>query len=164
MHPYYLFKDLITIFAFLFVYFFLISYAPEFLGDPENNIPGNPLVTPSAIVPEFYLLPFYAILRSISSKIIGVIAMLLAILILLILPFVDFSIIRGNAFKLLSKLLFGFFVVNFILLGAIGSMHIEPPFIIIGQLATIFYFAYFVVLLPLVSILENVLFYLAIKR
>lgn len=164
MHPYYLFKDLITIFAFLFVYFYLISYYPEYLGDPENNIPGNPLVTPPAIVPEFYLLPFYAILRSISSKIVGVIAMLLAILILLVLPFVDFSIVRGNAFKLLSKLLFGFFAVNFILLGAIGSMHIEVPFILLGQLATIFYFSYFIILLPLVSILENVLFYLAIKR
>jgi ubiquinol-cytochrome c reductase cytochrome b subunit len=90
--------------------------------------------------------------------------MLLAILILLILPFVDYSIIRGNAFKILSKLLFGFFVVNFILLGAIGSMHIEIPFIIIGQFATIFYFAYFILLLPLISLLENILFFLAIKR
>jgi len=80
MHPYYLFKDTVTIFLFLFVYLFLIFYSPELLGDPENNIPGNPLVTPTAIVPEFYLLPYYAILRSISSKIVGVIAMLLAIL------------------------------------------------------------------------------------
>lgn len=164
MHPYYLFKDTVTIFAFLFIYFFLISYYPESLGDPENNIPGNPLVTPAAIVPEFYLLPFYAILRSISSKIIGVIAMLLAILILLVLPYVDFSIIRGNAFKFLSKLLYGFFCANFILLGIIGSMHIEVPYIALGQFSTIFYFSYFVILLPLISILENILFYLAIKR
>lgn len=90
--------------------------------------------------------------------------MLLAILILLILPFVDFSIIRGNAFKLISKLLFGFFVINFILLGIIGAMHIEIPYFFIGQIATIFYFSYFILFLPLISILENILFYLAIKR
>lgn len=164
MHPYYLFKDTVTIFLFLFVYLFLIFYSPELLGDPENNIPGNPLVTPTAIVPEFYLLPYYAILRSISSKIIGVIAMLLAILVLLILPFVDLSIVRGNAFKSISKIFFSLFCANFILLGIIGSMHIEVPFILLGQLSTIFYFSYFVIILPLISILENILFYLAIKQ
>lgn len=164
MHPYFIFKDAITIFAFLIAYFFLIAYYPEYLGDPENNIPGNPLVTPTAIVPEFYLLPFYAILRSISDKLLGVIAMLLAILILLALPFVDFSIIRGNAFKALSKALYGFFMANFILLGALGAVHIEVPFITVGQICTVFYFSYFIVLLPVVSVLENVLFYLAIRR
>lgn len=164
MHPYFLFKDTITIFVFIFAYFFLISYYPEYLGDPENNIPGNPLVTPPAIVPEFYLLPFYAILRSISNKLLGVIAMLFAILILLALPFVDFSIVRGNAFKAISKFFYGFFVVNFLLLGALGAVHIEVPFILLGQLATIFYFSYFIILLPGISILENILFYLAIKR
>lgn len=164
MYPYFIFKDTITIFAFLIAYFFLIAYYPEYLGDPENNIPANPMVTPPAIVPEFYLLPFYAILRSISNKLLGVIAMLAAILILLTLPFMDFSIIRGNAFKVLSKLLYGFFIVNFLLLGALGAMHIEVPFILLGQLATIFYFSYFLILLPLISILENILFYLAIKR
>ena len=164
MHPYFIFKDSITVFVFLFFYFFLVSYYPEYLGDPENNIPGNPMVTPAAIVPEFYLLPFYAILRSIPDKLLGVIAMLAAILILLILPFVDFSIIRGNAFKVLSKILYAFFIVNFLLLGALGAMHIEVPFVLISQIATIFYFGYFILLLPLISILENILFYLAIKR
>lgn len=115
-------------------------------------------------MPEFYLLPFYAILRSISSKILGVIAMLVAILILLVLPFVDFSIVRGNAFKPISKLLFGFFCVNFLLLGALGAMHIEVPFVGLSQFATVFYFSYFIILLPGISILENILFYLAIKR
>lgn len=164
MYPYFIFKDAITVFIFLFVYFFLIFYFPEYLGDPENNIPGNPMVTPAAIVPEFYLLPFYAILRSIPDKLLGVLAMLAAILILLVLPFVDYSIIRGNAFKVLSKVLYGFFIVNFILLGALGAMHIEVPFVFLSQLATAYYFGYFIILLPAVSILENVLFYLAIKR
>jgi ubiquinol-cytochrome c reductase cytochrome b subunit len=115
-------------------------------------------------VPEFYLLPFYAILRSIPDKLGGVIAMLAAILILLTLPFVDFSIIRGNAFKTISKLLYGIFVCNFILLGCLGAQHIEVPFILLGQISTIIYFAYFLILLPGVSLLENILFYLAIKR
>lgn len=164
MHPFFLFKDTVTIFAFLFAYLFLISYAPEFLGDPENNIPGNPLVTPQAIVPEFYLLPFYAILRSISSKILGVIAMLAAILILLALPYVDFSIIRGNAFKTISKVFYGFFVVNFILLGALGAVHIEVPFILLGQISTFIYFAYFIIFIPVISLLENTLFYLGMEN
>jgi ubiquinol-cytochrome c reductase cytochrome b subunit len=163
MHPYFIFKDCITILLYLFLYLFLICYIPEYLGEPDNNIEGNPLVTPPAIVPEFYLLPFYAILRSIPSKLGGVIIMLIAILILLALPYLDFSIIRGNAFKIISKLLFGFFCCNFILLGLIGAMHIEYPFYQIGQIATIFYFSYFIILLPLISILENILFYLTIK-
>lgn len=164
MAPYFLFKDLITIFVFLFVYCILVFYFPNALGDSDNNIEGNPLVTPAAIVPEFYLLPFYAILRSIPSKLGGVITMLAAILILLALPFVDFSIIRGNAFKAISKLLYGLFICNFILLGCLGAQHIEVPFILLGQVATVIYFAYFIILLPLVSLLENILFYLAIKR
>lgn len=164
MAPYFLFKDLITIFVFLLVYCTLVFYFPNALGDSENNIEGNPLVTPAAIVPEFYLLPFYAILRSIPSKLGGVITMLAAILILLALPFVDFSIIRGNAFKAISKLLYGLFICNFILLGCLGAQHIEVPFILLSQIATVFYFAYFIVLLPMVSLLENILFYLAIKR
>ena len=164
MAPYFLFKDLITIFVFLLVYSILVFYAPNMLGDSDNYIEGNPLVTPAAIVPEFYLLPFYAILRSIPSKLGGVVTMLAAILILLALPFVDFSIIRGNAFKAISKLLYGLFVCNFILLGCLGAQHIEVPFILLGQVATVFYFAYFIVLLPLVSLLENILFYLAIKK
>jgi len=164
MAPYFLFKDLITIFVFLLVYSILVFYFPNALGDTENYIEGNPLVTPAAIVPEFYLLPFYAILRSIPDKLGGVIAMLAAILILLTLPFVDFSIIRGNAFKTISKLLYGIFVCNFILLGCLGAQHIEVPFILLGQISTIIYFAYFLILLPGVSLLENILFYLAIKR
>ncbi|ANB10909.1 cytochrome b (mitochondrion) [Sugiyamaella lignohabitans] len=134
------------------------------LGDTENYMEGNPLVTPAAIVPEFYLLPFYAMLRSMPSKLGGVMTMLAAMLILLALPFVDFSIIRGNAFKVISKLLYGLFVCNFILLGLLGAQHIEVPFILLGQVATVMYFGYFMVLLPAVSMLENMLFYLAIKK
>ena len=118
------------------------------------------MVTPASIVPEFYLLPFYAILRAIPSKLGGVIAMVAAILILMILPISDRSIVRGNAFKVLSKVLYGLFLCNFLLLGALGSQHIEAPFIALGQFATVFYFAYSIVLLPAITMLENILFYM----
>lgn len=161
MHPYFMFKDLITVFLFLLVYSTMVFYFPNALGDVENYVEGNPLVTPAAIVPEFYLLPFYAILRSIPSKLLGVIAMLAAILILLLLPTLDRSIIRGNTFRVISKLFYFFFICNFILLGALGAQHIEIPFIVIGQVATAIYFAYFLIIIPGVSILENTLFYIA---
>jgi ubiquinol-cytochrome c reductase cytochrome b subunit len=161
MHPYFIFKDLITIFVFLLVYSTMVFYFPNALGDVENYIEGNPLVTPAAIVPEFYLLPFYAILRSIPSKLLGVITMLAAILILLALPVLDRSIIRGNTFRVISKFFYFIFICNFILLGAIGAQHIEVPFVLIGQIATVLYFGHFLVFIPVISILENTLFYIA---
>ena len=127
---------------------------------PDNYIPGNPLVTPASIVPEWYLLPFYAILRSIPDKLGGVIAMFGAILILLVLPITDRSVIRGNTFKIFSKTLFFLFIYNFLLLGQLGQLHVEVPFIELGQIATLNYFLYFLVLVPAISTLENILFYI----
>ena len=127
---------------------------------PDNYIPGNPLVTPASIVPEWYLLPFYAILRSIPDKLGGVIAMFSAILILLILPITDRSVVRGNTFKLISKFFFFLFIYNFFLLGQLGQLHVEVPFILLGQIATFNYFLYFLVLIPAISTLENILFYI----
>ena len=130
---------------------------------PDNYIPGNPMVTPASIVPEWYLLPFYAILRSIPDKLGGVIAMFGALLILLILPVTDRSIIRGNAFKILSKFSFYIFIFNFFLLGNLGQLHVEVPFIQLGQFATVYYFSYFLILVPVISSLENILFYIGNK-
>lgn len=118
------------------------------------------MVTPASIVPEWYLLPFYAILRSIPDKLGGVIAMFAAILILLILPITDRSVVRGNTFKVLSKFFFYLFVFNFILLGNLGQLHVEVPFIELGQYATAFYFSYYIIIVPVVSSIENVLFYI----
>ena len=118
------------------------------------------MVTPPSIVPEWYLLPFYAILRSIPDKLGGVIAMFAAILILLILPITDRSVIRGNSFKVLSKFFFYLFVFNFILLGNLGQIHVEVPFIVLGQYATAFYFSYYLIIVPVISSIENVLFYI----
>lgn len=160
MHSYFLFKDLITVFVFLFIFALFIFFSPDSLGHSDNYIPGNPMVTPPSIVPEWYLLPFYAILRSIPDKLFGVIAMFGAILILLLLPIVDRSIIRGNSFKILSKGFFYLFVFNFLLLGNIGQLHVEVPFIALGQYATLFYFSYFLIVIPVISTIENIMFYM----
>lgn len=153
--PYYLFKDLITIFIFIFVLSFFVFFMPNALGDSDNYIMANPMQTPAAIVPEWYLLPFYAILRSIPNKLLGVITMFAAILVLLTLPFTDLGRSRGFQFRPLSKLTFYLFGVVFITLGRLGSVHVEDPFILMGQIYAVIYFAYFLIILPIVSIIEN---------
>nr|YP_227569.1 apocytochrome b [Candida orthopsilosis]AAX73014.1 apocytochrome b [Candida orthopsilosis]ACB37767.1 apocytochrome b [Candida orthopsilosis]ACN49289.1 Cob [Candida orthopsilosis] len=164
MHPYFIFKDLVTVFVFLLVFSLFVFYSPNTLGHPDNYIPGNPLVTPPSIVPEWYLLPFYAILRSIPDKLGGVIAMFGAILILLTLPYTDRSFIRGNSFKVLSKFMFFLFLFNFILLGNLGQLHVEVPYIELGQYATAFYFAYYLLIVPAISSAENILYYIGTKK
>jgi len=160
-HNYFVFKDLITVFLFLIIFSLFIFFSPNTLGHPDNYIPGNPMVTPASIVPEWYLLPFYAILRSIPDKLGGVLAMFGAITILLILPKTDLSIIRGMSFKALSKFFFFIFIFNFILLGNLGQLHVEVPFIFLGQLATMYYFAHFLIIVPTISFLENIFFVMA---
>lgn len=160
MHPYFIFKDLVTVFVFILIFSLFVFYSPNTLGHPDNYIPGNPMVTPPSIVPEWYLLPFYAILRSIPDKLGGVIAMFGAILILLTLPYTDRSIIRGNTFKVLSKLAFFLFVFNFLLLGNLGQLHVEVPYIALGQVATLYYFSHYLIIVPLISTLENILYYI----
>ena len=160
MHPYFIFKDLVTVFVFILIFSLFVFYSPNTLGHPDNYIPGNPMVTPPSIVPEWYLLPFYAILRSIPDKLGGVIAMFGAILILLALPYTDRSIIRGNTFKVLSKLAFFLFVFNFLLLGNLGQLHVEVPYIALGQVATLYYFSHYLIIVPLISTLENILYYI----
>nr|YP_203319.1 apocytochrome b [Zancudomyces culisetae]Q3T4C8.1 RecName: Full=Cytochrome b; AltName: Full=Complex III subunit 3; AltName: Full=Complex III subunit III; AltName: Full=Cytochrome b-c1 complex subunit 3; AltName: Full=Ubiquinol-cytochrome-c reductase complex cytochrome b subunit [Zancudomyces culisetae]AAW49486.1 apocytochrome b [Zancudomyces culisetae] len=154
-HPYFSYKDYVGFFSFFLIFFYFVFFTPNLLVEPDNYIPGNPLVTPTAIVPEFYLLPFYTILRSIPNKLLGVIGMVAAILIFLILPFVDISNVRSTQFKPLFKLFFYIFVVNFLILGWIGANHAELPFTIIGQYSSIFYFSYFLFIIPLLGIIEN---------
>ncbi len=157
MAPYFLFKDLITIFVFILGLSIFVFFMPNVLGDSDNYIMANPMQTPPAIVPEWYLLPFYAILRSIPNKLLGVIAMLAAILIILALPFVDLGRTQGLAFRPLSKVAFWIFVVNFLILMQLGAKHVESPFIEFGQISTVLYFSHFIIIMPLVSIIENVL-------
>ena len=153
--PYFLFKDLITIFIFIIVLSVFVFFMPNMLGDSENYVMANPMQTPPAIVPEWYLLPFYAILRSIPNKLLGVIAMFSAILALLIMPYTDLSRSRGIQFRPLSKIAFYIFVVNFIILMVLGAKHVESPFIEFGQISTVLYFAHYLIIVPLVSLIEN---------
>lgn len=155
--PYYLFKDLITIFLFIIVLSLFVFFMPNVLGDSENYVMANPMQTPPAIVPEWYLLPFYAVLRSIPNKLLGVIAMFSSLLILLAMPYTDLSKSRGIQFRPLSKISFFIFVANFLILAAIGAKHVESPFIEVGQISTVLYFAHFLIIVPVVSLLENTL-------
>ena len=162
--PYYIFKDLITIFMFILALSIFVFFMPNALGDSENYVMANPMQTPPAIVPEWYLLPFYAILRSIPNKLLGVIAMFSAILIILTLPFTDLSRSRGIQFKPLSKIAFYVFTGNFIILMVLGGKHVESPFIEFGQISTLLYFSYFLIIVPIVSLLENSLIELAAAK
>ena len=155
--PYFVFKDLVTIFLFIIVLSIFVFFMPNMLGDSENYVMANPMQTPPAIVPEWYLLPFYAILRSIPNKLLGVIAMIAAILTLLIMPIVDLSKYRGLQFRPLSKIVFFIFIANFLILMQLGAKHVESPFIEFGQISTVLYFAHFFLIVPFVSFLENTL-------
>jgi ubiquinol-cytochrome c reductase cytochrome b subunit len=153
--PYYLFKDLITIFIFIFVLSIFVFFMPNVLGDSDNYIMANPMQTPAAIVPEWYLLPFYAILRSIPNKLLGVIAMFSAILAIMLLPVTDLGRSKGLQFRPLSKFAFWVFVVNLLILMKLGACHVETPFIELGQLSTVVYFGYFLFIVPAISFIEN---------
>ena len=153
--PYFIFKDLITIFLFILVLSVFVFFMPNVLGDCENYVMANPMQTPPAIVPEWYLLPFYAILRSIPNKLLGVIAMFAALLVLLILPFADLSRSKGLQFRPLSKIGFYIFIANFLILMQLGAKHVESPFIEFGQISTVIYFSYYLIFVPALSLIEN---------
>ena len=155
--PYFLFKDLVTIFIFLFGLSLFVFFMPNVLGDSENYVMANPMQTPAAIVPEWYLLPFYAILRSIPNKLLGVVAMFASLLIILVLPKTDLGLTKGLQFRPLSKVMFYIFVINFLILQQLGAKHVESPFIEFGQISTALYFAHFLVIMPVTSIIENTL-------
>lgn len=153
--PYFIFKDLITIFLFIIVLSTFVFFMPNVLGDSENYVMANPMQTPPAIVPEWYLLPFYAILRSIPNKLLGVIAMFSALLALLVLPFSDLSKLRGIQFRPLSKIVFFIFIANFLILLQLGAKHVESPYIEFGQISTALYFAHFFVIIPFYNIIRK---------
>jgi quinol-cytochrome oxidoreductase complex cytochrome b subunit len=154
-HPYYTIKDLFGLSFILTIFTFVVFYAPDYLGHPDNYIPADPLKTPAHIVPEWYFLPFYAILRAVPDKLGGVIAMISAILILFVLPWLDTSKVRSATFRPIYKKLFWFLVADVIVLTWIGGSPAEGHFILIGRIATIYYFVHFLILMPLVGIIET---------
>ena len=154
-HPYYTIKDLFGLSFVLTIFAFVVFFAPDYLGHPDNYIPADPLKTPAHIVPEWYFLPFYAILRAVPDKLGGVIAMISAILILFALPWLDTSKVRSATFRPIYKKLYWFLVVDIIVLTWIGGSPAEGHFILIGRLATIYYFAHFLLLMPLVGVIET---------
>ncbi|MCL4145280.1 UNVERIFIED_CONTAM: hypothetical protein GTU68_017265 [Idotea baltica] len=153
--PYSTFKDGFSVFIFLLLFGFFVYFSPNALGHSDNYIPANPMVTPPHIVPEWYFLPFYAILRSIPNKLGGVVAMLGAIVILFFLPFFIKASVRSSAFRPIYRLLFWIFFYNSLLLAWIGGNPIKYPFYELGQICTSIYFLYFLILLPLCLICEN---------
>ena len=153
-YPYFYSKDVFAFLTYVFFLIFFVFYFPNSLGHSDNYIPANPLVTPPHIVPEWYFLPFYAILRSIPDKLGGVVAMVSAILILLMLPLINFSDCRSSKFRPIYSFFYWFIVADFLILGWIGQKPVESPFIEIGMLATLFYFMFFLILLPIIGLVE----------
>ena len=149
-HPYFTYKDIVGFVIILIILLILVLINPYLLGDPDNFIPANPLVTPVHIQPEWYFLFAYAILRSIPNKLGGVIALVISIAILIILPFYNLRKFRGNQFYPINQIIFWLIVITVILLTWIGARPVEEPYIIVGQILTLIYFSYYL-LNPIIS-------------
>jgi ubiquinol-cytochrome c reductase cytochrome b subunit len=166
-HPYYTVKDAFGLAVFMIFFMFFVFFAPNFFGEPDNYIPANPMVTPAHIVPEWYFLPFYAILRSVTFNILfidaklgGVLAMFGSILILFLLPWLDTSRVRSGRFRPVFKVFYWLFFVVCMLLGWVGGQPADAtaagiPLLRIGQVCTFWYFFHFVVVLPLLGWFER---------
>ena len=156
-HPYIVVKDLFALLLFLIVFAFFVFYSPNILGHADNYIEANPLVTPAHIVPEWYLLPFYAILRSVPDKLLGVVAMFAAIFVLVILPWLDTSKVRSAIFRPLYKQFYWFLVADVLILGYVGAMPAEGLYLLVARIATAYYFLHFLVILPVLGLKEKTL-------
>lgn len=154
-HPYYSIKDLFGYSLFAIFFSSFVYFAPNLLGHADNYIPANPLVTPPHIQPEWYFLFAYTVLRSIPNKLIGVIALFASLLVLLVLPHVHTSKIRSHQFRPIAKIFFWILVADFVILTFIGAQVPEAPWVLIGQIASVFYFSYFLILTPLIGWVEN---------
>ncbi|MDQ0316645.1 cytochrome b [Amorphus orientalis] len=154
-HPYITVKDMFAMVVFCIFFAWFLFYIPNYLGHADNYIEANPLVTPAHIVPEWYFLPFYAILRAVPSKLGGVIAMFGAIAILFVLPWLDTSKVRSGAFRPMFRPFFWVFVLVCILLGWLGAQPAEGIYVILARIGMAYYFAYFIIILPLLGMVER---------
>jgi len=163
-HPYYTVKDAFYVALFALIYLAFVFYAPNFFGNPDNYTPANPVVTPPDIVPEWYLLPYYAMLRSVPQKLLGVLVMAGSLLTLLFIPWLDTSKVRSTRFRPMMKQFFWFFAIDCVILGYCGSQSADAvvnlgsfalPLVWIARLCTLYYFGFFWVVMPLLGIIER---------
>ena len=154
-HPYFTIKDLFGLTVFLLVYAFFVFYAPNFLGSADNYIPANPMQTPNHIVPEWYLLPYYAILRSVPNKLLGVILAFGSIFLMFLVPWLDTSPVRSARFRPIYKWVFWLLVIDVVALAWVGANPPEGLVVTVGQLATFYYFVHFLILFPLLGKIER---------
>ena len=154
-HPYYVVKDAVSFFVLLIVFSTFLYFYPNTLNHADNYIPADPLSTPAHIVPEWYLLPFYAILRSVPDKLGGVILMFSAIFILFVLPWLDTSKVRSAVFRPIYRQFFWILVIDVLMLGYVGAMPAEGIYLVLARVGTIYYFLHFIVVMPVVGYLEK---------
>jgi quinol-cytochrome oxidoreductase complex cytochrome b subunit len=154
-HPYYTMKDGFALVMFIILFAAIVFYAPNWLGHPDNYIPANPLQTPPHIVPEWYFLPFYAILRAIPNKLLGVIALFSSIAILFFIPWLDTSKVRSTSYRPIYRWFFWAFVITTVALGYLGSQPPEGWYLTFGRIFTAYYFAFFLVIMPVVGLIET---------
>jgi ubiquinol-cytochrome c reductase cytochrome b/c1 subunit len=154
-HPYYTVKDAFALGVLLILFAYFVFYQPNILGHPDNYIEADPLVTPAHIVPEWYLLPFYAILRSIPDAFGGVVAMFGSIFVLFLLPWLDTSKVRSMKYRPVARQFFFIFLIACGALGVVGAMPPDEPWVTVGRIGTAYYFAYFLIILPLLGIYEK---------
>lgn len=156
-YPYFAAKDIFAFFCFMLFFATFVFYFPNVLNHPDNYIPADPLHTPAHVVPEWYFLPYYAILRSIPHKAGGILAMVGAILVLFLIPFIDSSYVRNTTYRPIFKICFWLFIADFIILMWIGQKPVRDTYIFVGQIATFYYFAFFLILIPVVGKIESIL-------
>ena len=154
-HPYYTLKDSVGVCVFLMIWAGFVCFAPNFLGDPNNFIPANPLQTPADIVPEWYFLPFYGILRAFPGKGLGVALMFGSLLLLLVLPWLDTSRVRSARFRPIYRKVIWLWIGSFVLLGVCGAHKPEGIWVILSRIATVYYFAHLLVVLPILGKIER---------
>ena len=154
-HPYYTMKDLFAIVVFMILFAYFVFYVPNYMGHADNYIEANPLVTPAHIVPEWYFLPFYAILRAVPDKLGGVILMFGAIAVMFVLPWLDTSKVRSGTYRPLFKQFFWIFAAVCVGLGYLGAMPPEGLYVVFARIFTAYYFAHFLIILPLLGFLEK---------